>query len=229
MSGAAAVRQLPGPMQQEQASLRLLPVPPVIRKVKKLSVSVRQIPEKRQQLQAKRLLPDRIHKDIQQKPAPPAGRRYIRNIPQWNIPPGVPASSPARQESRPPVRFASLARPFHWWRAYPRQNGRAPVRHSRKTAGLPFPADHRRRLVLHSARQERLRRLRFQQNGSSPDRPGRNAADPPHPPQLRRLPLILVSAPARQEPRRIAPVRREIIRRPETERSGQRAKSLNRA
>lgn len=229
MSGAAAVRQLPSPAQQEQARLRLLPVPPVIRKVKKLSGSVRQIPEKRQQLQAKRLLPDRIHKDIQQKPAPPAGRRSIRNVPRWNTPQSAPANSPARQENRPPDQYASPARPFHRRRAYPRQNGRAPVRHSRKTAGLPFPADHRKRLVLHSARQERLRRLRFQQNGSSPARPGRNAADLPHLSRLRRLPPILESAPVRQEPRRIAPVRREIIRRPEAERSGQRVKSPSRA
>ena len=229
MSGAAAVRQLPSPAQQEQARLRLLPVPPVIRKVKKLSGSVRQIPEKRQQLQAKRLLPDRIHKDIQQKPAPPAGRRYIRNIPQWNIPPGVPASSPARQESRPPVRFASPARLFHQRREYPRHSGRVPVRHSRKPAGLPFPADHRRRLVPHPARQERLRHLLFQQSVSSPARPGRNAADLPHPPRLRGLPPILASAPARQEPRRIAPVRRRIIRRPEGKRNGQRTKGPNRA
>lgn len=216
-------------MRQERARLRPPPVPPAIRKVKKLSGSARQIPGKRQQLQAKLLLPDRVHKDIQQKPAPPAGRRSIRNAPQWSTPRSVPASSPARQESRPQVRFASPARLFHRRRAHPRQSGRAPLRHSRKPGGPPFPADRRKRLVLHPARQERLRRLRSQQSGSSPARPGRNAADLPHPPRLRRLPLILVSAPARQELRRIAPVRREIIRRPAVKRNGQRVKSLNRA
>lgn len=228
MSGTAAVRQLPSPARQERACLRPPLVPPAIRRVRKQSGSVHPIPESRQ-LQAKQLLLDRVHKGIQQKPAPLAGRRSIRNVLWWNTPQSVPANSPARQEHRPPDQYASPARPFHRRRAYPRQNGRAPVRHSRKTAGLLFPADHRKRLVLHSARQERLRRLRFQQNGSSPARPGRNAADLPHPPRLRRLPLILVSAPVRQEPRRIAPVRREIIRRPKTERGGQRVKSPSRA
>ena len=73
------------------------------------------------------------------------------------------AVSPAQQERRPPVRYANPARPFHRRQVCPHQSGRVPVRHSRKPAGLPFPAGHRVLLPSRPVRQERRPKHLLQQ------------------------------------------------------------------